>query len=341
MSQDKDPEVRIIQSEAYRESYANSVQVRMSVWDFQLNFGTMQQTENQLTLTNFQGIYLSPQQAKALAAVLTQNVAQYEAPSAKSRSSRSPTPARRWCRSPRWRPGQLTTNNIVILSGIWRAFCAKWSRRTCVSLRRAGAVNREPQDLNVATHSNRELHRSPRQHQSSAPQARICSPAPENPASPAQTPAPASPRWPHPQTARCPCGFSTRSSSCWSTSRISPCCACLVLDEAGYYIPAALDFYRTGSLIPHSTLTNAHPPLPSILLGWWWHLSGYHIAATRTFLAMIAAAALLGVFRLVRLLLDTPAAIAVTLLTAIYPVWFAQSTMAHADLFARPSPSGR
>ena len=105
-------------------------------------------------------------------------------------------------------------------------------------------------------------------------------------------------------------------------------------DEAGYYIPAALDFYHTGSLIPHSTLTNAHPPLPSILLGWWWHISGYHIAATRTFLAMIAAAALLGVFRLARLLLDTPAAIAVTLLTAIYPVWFAQSTMAHADLFA-------
>ena len=105
-------------------------------------------------------------------------------------------------------------------------------------------------------------------------------------------------------------------------------------DEAGYYIPAALDFYHTGTLIPHSTLTNAHPPLPSILLGWWWHLSGYHIAATRTFLCMVAAAALLGVFRLVRLLLDTPAAIAVTLLTAVYPVWFAQSTMAHADLFA-------
>ena len=79
MSQDKGPEVRILQSEGYRESYANSVQVRMSVWDFQLNFGTMQQTEHELTLTNFQGVYLSPQQAKALAAVLTQNVAQYEA----------------------------------------------------------------------------------------------------------------------------------------------------------------------------------------------------------------------------------------------------------------------
>ena len=105
-------------------------------------------------------------------------------------------------------------------------------------------------------------------------------------------------------------------------------------DEAGYYIPAALDFLHTGSLVPHSTLTNAHPPLPSILLALWWRMCGYHIAATRTFLAMIAAAALLGIFRLVRLLAGNAAAIAVTLLTGLYPVWFAQSTMAHADLFA-------
>ena len=105
-------------------------------------------------------------------------------------------------------------------------------------------------------------------------------------------------------------------------------------DEAGYYIPAALDFYRTGSLIPHSTLTNAHPPLPSVMLGLWWRLSGYHIAATRMFLAMLAAAALLGVFRLVRVVAGDAAAFAVTLLTGMYPVWFAQSTMAHADLFA-------
>ncbi len=49
---------------------------------------------------------------------------------------------------------------------------------------------------------------------------------------------------------------------------------------------------------------------------------------------MIAAAALLGIFRLVRLVAGDAAALAVTLLTALYPVWFAQSTMAHADLFA-------
>jgi 4-amino-4-deoxy-L-arabinose transferase-like glycosyltransferase len=105
-------------------------------------------------------------------------------------------------------------------------------------------------------------------------------------------------------------------------------------DEGGYYIPAAWDFFRTGSLIPLSTATNAHPPLPSILLAGWWHLSGFVPSGTRTFVCMVAAAALLGVFRLTRNLLGVPAAVATTLLTAVYPIWFAQSTLAHADIFA-------
>ena len=105
-------------------------------------------------------------------------------------------------------------------------------------------------------------------------------------------------------------------------------------DEAGYYIPAAWDFFRTGSLIPQTTLTNGHPPLPSILLAGWWHISGYVVSGTRTFICMISAAALLGVYRLARKL-TSPAVAAVTvLLTATYSIWFAQSTLAHADIFA-------
>jgi 4-amino-4-deoxy-L-arabinose transferase-like glycosyltransferase len=105
-------------------------------------------------------------------------------------------------------------------------------------------------------------------------------------------------------------------------------------DEAGYYIPAAWDFFRTGSLIPQTTLTNGHPPLPSILLAGWWHISGYVVSGTRTFICMVSAAALLGVYRLARKL-TSPAVAAVTvLLTATYSIWFAQSTLAHADIFA-------
>jgi len=63
----------------YRESYSNSVQVRWSVWDFFLVFGTFQQqTEDVVDIKNFQGIYLSPQQAKALMMILEQNVTNYE-----------------------------------------------------------------------------------------------------------------------------------------------------------------------------------------------------------------------------------------------------------------------
>lgn len=105
-------------------------------------------------------------------------------------------------------------------------------------------------------------------------------------------------------------------------------------DEAGYYIPAAWDFFRTGTLIPQSTVTNAHPPLPSILLAAWWHLSGFVPSGTRTFICMISAAALLAVFRLTRTLIGGRAAFVTTLLTGLYPVWFAQSTLAHADIFA-------
>ncbi len=103
-------------------------------------------------------------------------------------------------------------------------------------------------------------------------------------------------------------------------------------DEGGYYIPAALDFYHHGWLVPH--FTNAHPPLPNIVLGTLWHLTGFHILATRLAVAAFAAAALLAVFRLTQHLLDPTAALAVTALTAAYPIWFAQSTLAHADIFA-------
>jgi hypothetical protein len=58
-------------------------------------------------------------------------------------------------------------------------------------------------------------------------------------------------------------------------------------DEAGYYIPAAWDFFRTGSLIPITTLTNAHPPLPSIYLALWWKASGFYPEVTREAVLMV------------------------------------------------------
>lgn len=105
-------------------------------------------------------------------------------------------------------------------------------------------------------------------------------------------------------------------------------------DEAGYYIPAAWDFYRTGTLIPITTASNAHPPLPSVLLAAWWHIYGFVPSGTRTLVCIVAAAALLAVYRMARGLIGTTAGAAVAALTGLYPIWFAQSTLAHADIFA-------
>jgi 4-amino-4-deoxy-L-arabinose transferase-like glycosyltransferase len=106
-------------------------------------------------------------------------------------------------------------------------------------------------------------------------------------------------------------------------------------DEAGYYIPAAWDFFRTGSLIPLTTLTNAHPPLPSMYLALWWKVFGFCPMVTRLAVLMIAALGLTAVWRLAMRLVDEPAVAFWTVaLTALYPIWFAQSTLAHADIFA-------
>jgi len=69
----------LVQTPDYRESYANSVQVRVSVWDFQLVFGlASSDAPDQITIRNHQAIFLSPQQAKAMWNMLGQNLAQYE-----------------------------------------------------------------------------------------------------------------------------------------------------------------------------------------------------------------------------------------------------------------------
>ena len=73
------PSVTTVHTSDYRDTYANSVQVRMSVWDFFLVFGTMHQDNaEEVRIENFQGVYLSPQQAKALHNILGHNLAQYE-----------------------------------------------------------------------------------------------------------------------------------------------------------------------------------------------------------------------------------------------------------------------
>ena len=73
------PNIHLEKTSEYREGYANSVQIRVNLWDFLLLFGVVNQTApDNVNIHNFQGVYLSPQQAKALLNVLQQNVSQYE-----------------------------------------------------------------------------------------------------------------------------------------------------------------------------------------------------------------------------------------------------------------------
>ena len=79
MSIPPQPNIRLVNTPEYRDGYANSVQIRVSVWDFLLIFGKLNPVStDEVEVQNFQGIYLSPQQAKALLSILQQNVAQYE-----------------------------------------------------------------------------------------------------------------------------------------------------------------------------------------------------------------------------------------------------------------------
>ena len=105
-------------------------------------------------------------------------------------------------------------------------------------------------------------------------------------------------------------------------------------DEAGYFVPAARDLLLNGSLIPHSTLPNSHPPLVMAYLALCWKLAGFSPLTTRLAMLLVAAFAVLGTFRLAEQVANREVAIAATVCTALYPVFFAQSSLAHLDLAA-------
>jgi hypothetical protein len=105
-------------------------------------------------------------------------------------------------------------------------------------------------------------------------------------------------------------------------------------DEAGYYIPSARDLWQTGSLIPLSAPSNAHPPLVMAYLALWWRIAGSSPMVTRTAMLAISAFALLGLSKLATRVANQQVAWAAVVCTAVYPVFFVQSSMAHVDLAA-------
>ncbi len=106
-------------------------------------------------------------------------------------------------------------------------------------------------------------------------------------------------------------------------------------DETGQFIPAALDLFHSGALIPHSTLPNVHPPGVMAYLALFWHIFGFSIAATRVAMLLLAAFGVLCTFllgiELSREATGTPG-FAVLVMISISPLFFAQAMLAQLDM---------
>jgi 4-amino-4-deoxy-L-arabinose transferase-like glycosyltransferase len=105
-------------------------------------------------------------------------------------------------------------------------------------------------------------------------------------------------------------------------------------DEAGFYVPAAYDLAHSHSLLPVTTLDTGHPPLSAAYLALWFTLSGWKPAVARVAMLLLAAFGLTSLFLLARRLTRTGVAVATTIATAVYPIFFVQSSLTHADIAA-------
>jgi len=103
-------------------------------------------------------------------------------------------------------------------------------------------------------------------------------------------------------------------------------------DEAGYYVPAALDFYEKWLLVPERTLPTGHTPLVVMYLGLAWWLFGFSPLVTRVAMVLVAAATTVVTYRLARRIMGREPAVWSSLLMALSPLFFAQSSLVHLDL---------
>jgi hypothetical protein len=105
-------------------------------------------------------------------------------------------------------------------------------------------------------------------------------------------------------------------------------------DEAGQFIPAALDLMREGAWIPHSTTPNIHPPAVLAYLAAVWRVAGFSPESTRIAMLALSALGVLAAFllaiELTREARGAPAFLAAAML-CLSPVFFAQSMLAQLD----------
>ena len=105
-------------------------------------------------------------------------------------------------------------------------------------------------------------------------------------------------------------------------------------DEAGYFIPAAYDFYTKGAIIVQSVVAEPHPPLVAVMVAIAWKAFGFSAVVARSVVLFLGAAALWGIFRLSSRVTNPQVGLAAVLCTALYPVFFVQSSLVHLDIAA-------
>ena len=103
-------------------------------------------------------------------------------------------------------------------------------------------------------------------------------------------------------------------------------------DEAGYYVPAAYDFYKHFLLVPRITLANGHVPLVMIYLGLVWHLFGFSQTVTRMAMILIASLTVFTTYVMGEQLQGRETGAWAAALLALSPLFFAQSSLVLIDL---------
>ena len=106
-------------------------------------------------------------------------------------------------------------------------------------------------------------------------------------------------------------------------------------DELGQFVPAALDLYRDGSWVTHSTDPNIHPPGVMVILAAVWSVTGFSILVSRLTMLVLAGwgvyLSFLLAVRLSRGAQGAPAFSAVAFLIAA-PMFYTQSMMVLLDM---------
>jgi hypothetical protein len=106
-------------------------------------------------------------------------------------------------------------------------------------------------------------------------------------------------------------------------------------DEVGQFVPASLDLFHSGALVPRSVTPNAHPPGVMAYLAAVWTITGYSIISTRAAMLLLASLCVLAVFLLAIKLcsgVKGAPAFAVVLLLACSPSFYGQAMLAQLDM---------